>query len=119
MVCDESMPEWFLQRYQILASISEQKLTHLYKIKPKFHHLQHLLDWVVKFRINPGRFSCWSDEDFLGKLKRIARSCNGRAQMLRTMQKYISYLAVRWGQRRRCGRFLMPERGVGHDPHGT
>ena len=64
----------FLDSYQRLAFLSEQRGDMLYNNPTKSHWLWH---WSRKARfINPRITNCYMDEDFVGKMKVLVHSCS-------------------------------------------
>ena len=52
---------------------------------------------IARTRLNPARVSsCFSDESFLGYLKKIGVRCHSSNMMLRLLQRYILFLSLRW-----------------------
>jgi hypothetical protein len=90
-----------LLTYQDLAENSVVEGTLLYKIRPKHHAFDHVLETMKTSSLNPGKLTTMGDEDFLGKLKRIGQKCHGASIMLRSLQRYLLQLALRFEVRRR------------------
>ena len=74
---------------------SQDNLT--WHLLPNNHMMTHLaFDFVVRSAVNPRRITNYSDEDFVGRIKRIARACHGASAGLRIMHRYIILVATRW-----------------------
>ena len=102
------MFELFLVSYQALAKDDEEKTrAQLWKIKPKSLYLAHIASSVRSTRLNPRYTACSCDEDYLGKLKKIATKTHARTCMLRTLQRVVLGWCLRWERRRRGGRFRL------------
>ena len=77
---------------------SQDSLT--WHLLPKNHMMTHLaFDFVVRSAVNPRRVTNYSDEDFVGRIKRIARACHGASAGMRIMHRYIILVATRWYER--------------------
>ena len=63
----------FLDSYQWLSEYSIAHNRNVWRMKPKIHALCHLLIDVNRTGMNPFVFDCSADENFLGKMKPIAR----------------------------------------------
>ena len=55
--------------------------------------------FVVRSAVNLRRVTNYSDEDFVGRIKRIARACHGASAGMRIMHRYIILVATRWYER--------------------
>ncbi len=81
------------------------ELTHgqyLYHPTPKIHYLEHIVHRAVATRINPLVFSTWEDEKCLARFKALGKRCHGGSMLLRSLQRYILMLSLRWDKRRRA-----------------
>ena len=58
------------------AAISAQHAPALWKLTPKFHLLLHLVDIQAPRWGNPRYFWCYQDEDLVGHVVEVARSCH-------------------------------------------
>ena len=57
---------------------------------------------AVATRINPLVFSTWEDEKCLARFKALGKRCHGGSMLLRSLQRYILMLSLRWDKRRRA-----------------
>ncbi len=89
----------FLKCYAQLHVTARTAGQHRWQARPKLHFLWHISDTMKRTRINPKLSSCWEDESFMGKIKRLAKACHGSSVMLRATQRYIALVAVRWHAR--------------------
>ena len=89
----EDAVECMLHCYKYLAN--EAKRSGLYHIVPKAHMHTHMGYDMAK-KANPRRVHCYSDEDLIGKLKRILEHCHGLTAHTRALQRYIIWAALRW-----------------------
>ena len=92
----------FLDRFQDLAAMAYARRVPRYQLVPKLHMMAHVI-YDLRFQarksatvINPMAFSCQADEDFIGKICILSRSCHGKTLHDRTLQKYKVNLAARW-----------------------
>ena len=88
-----------LLSYQGMASIALADGKALYPLKPKMHCLDHLADDVVIERLNPRRYWNFGSEDFIGKIKRIARKSHPSTMARTVTQRYLLKMCLRWGGR--------------------
>jgi hypothetical protein len=83
----------FLQCYHELSAVSVNERTWLWKLRPKFHYSDHTFRRLLVSRLNPRRLSCFIEEDLMGVLKRIGKSCHGlsasRQMLLRCFIKWV------------------------------
>jgi hypothetical protein len=94
----------WLQSYKTLALHALAANQRLWYIIPKHHYIyHHILDLTNK--LNPRCLMTWLDEDFMGKISRLARRCSRRTVSLRVLQRYLLFISNRWKVRRREGRF--------------
>ncbi len=63
-----------------------------WKITPKAHALWHIAHHSAMG--NPRVAHCYQDEDFVGVVKRIYRSCHGRSAPLRVLQRYCMGISL-------------------------
>jgi hypothetical protein len=61
----------------------------LFRITPKFHLMAHGADYVEARRVNLWVFSCWAQEDLIGKVMRIVRDTNNCEQSLERWYAWV------------------------------
>ena len=67
----------FHELYNVLAAESLRALKKGWKMVPTMHLFLHLFEWVVPDnKLNPRTYWCYADEDTVGTLVEIARSCH-------------------------------------------
>lgn len=89
--------ETHLLAWQHLAARCHVKKFYLYKMRPKHHYLDHIQRDVARTCLNPRKtMTCFSDESFLGCLKRIGVRCHQANMMERLFQRYVLFLSLRW-----------------------
>ena len=77
--------EAFMQHYSWLAADSMEKGLLRYNVVPKLHYLWHIA-YLSRFQ-NPKAVSCYSFEDFVGRIQRICRSCTQGTAMHKVPHK--------------------------------
>jgi hypothetical protein len=77
----------FLFGYCHLAKENSVLLRARYNFVPKFHAFCHLLDLIMEQGINIRYYQCYADEDYIGKVGRIAASSHRLAMPVRTVQR--------------------------------
>lgn len=84
----------FLTTNQELAEqFWNQKM--LFKIRSKHHFLWHQAWQVRMYRLNQNLHTCWGDESFLGRLKKVGRLCHGKTMATtRVFERYILGFAL-------------------------
>ena len=86
-----------LRSTEFLASYAWQNSIMIFKMRPKHHYLWHVGQSVKATRLNPRLHHVWSDEKFLGCIKKVACHCHGSTVQKRAIERYLialsSYLA--------------------------
>ncbi|CAE7918081.1 unnamed protein product [Symbiodinium necroappetens] len=82
-----------LRTYEFLAEHYWEERLMLFKIRPKAHSLLHTAREILEWQLNVSVFHTWSDESFLGKLKKIATQCHGKTMTKRVFERYRLYMA--------------------------
>ena len=82
-----------LLAYNALAAYYVVARRMLYLFLPKHHALTHI---CYDYGINPRRTSCYQDEDMVGRMTRLYKACHGSSAPLRSLQRYMICIAVRW-----------------------
>jgi hypothetical protein len=77
--------------YVGLARAAVRRRQCLFRVKPKLHGLHHLS--LQLKRLNPSFCSCWSDEDFMGRIAKIASKTHRRSVSLRVLERYLFQLS--------------------------
>jgi hypothetical protein len=87
----------YLTSYQALAAANLIRRRCNYKVRPKLHYFAHqILRQIETSRLNPRHLHCFGDEDFIGRIARLAKLTSGQTTSLRTLQRYLLYIALRW-----------------------
>ncbi len=72
----------------------------LYQPLPKWHYFEHAISRGHQWRINPMVWACWDDEKYLSRVKSLGKRCHGGTMLMRSLQRYILMLSIRWDKRR-------------------
>lgn len=80
--------------YTQLASLAYAEGLKLYKLRPKVHMLYEIALQLTPDEdggdvLSPVATCCWSDEDYIGRVSRVARSCHGATQSIGAMRKTL------------------------------
>jgi hypothetical protein len=89
----ENATENWLQCYLWLNKYGYRRFT--WHMVPKFHMTTHVgYDFAAK--CNPRRCTCYSDEDLVGKVKRIMERCHGASASKTGLRRYQIWVTLRW-----------------------
>ena len=72
-----------------LARLSYQRDLKLYRVTPKLHMLWEISNSCRGLSLSPIATCTWSDEDFIGRVSRVSRSCHGATVSVSTIRKSI------------------------------
>jgi hypothetical protein len=81
----------FVRDYLALAAQHVEQGICLYKIRPKIHYFMHLIRQTTK--LNPKVCSCWANEDYMGRIARVASRTHPSTTSLRVLQRFVFQLA--------------------------
>ena len=87
--------ELFLTCFQYLSAEALDLKVRLWRIKPKTHYFAHVLDNLDDLP-NPRHVECFTDESYLGCIKKLGQKCHAKSVSLRLLQRMILLLALRW-----------------------
>jgi len=99
----------FLSCYTRLSDMNYRRNEACFKLRPKLHYCTHIIDFISITFENPNRAMCFHDEDFLGKIKRVASKTHKRAILKRTLQRYVLKIGVRKFKRYRADKARVAE----------
>ena len=85
----------YLFAYRELACISKVEKSTRWKYRPKVHFLEHQFIEMLHTKFNPNYSSCFMDEDYIGKIARLAGKCHAKTVGLRALQRYFILLTMR------------------------
>ena len=77
-----------------LGALESKRL--LYKLRPKHHYMEHLLDEVERLHRNPMAQSNFIDEDNMKILKLVSLACHPRTVKTTWARRYILKKAMCW-----------------------
>ena len=96
--CAKSM-ECALICMNALCATSLDRNKFVWHITPKCHMATHLAYDFAASGVNPRRVTCYSDEDMIGRVKRIVQRCHGGSAGRRGLQRYAILVGTRWWKR--------------------
>ena len=76
--------------YSTLAIEAFERNERVWKITPKLHLTQHLLEWQCLYAGNPRFYWAYADEDLIGQMMECASSCHPRTLCGICMFKWIT-----------------------------
>ena len=89
--------ENFLTCLNALGAEAVRNDSVLWHITPKAHMVSHMyLDFAPQ--ANPRKTQCYSDEDMVGKMKRIISRCHGLSAAAMGLLRYAILAGTRWWQ---------------------
>ena len=89
--------------YQWLAARALVQRRLLYKVRPKTHYFQHLLDHVVETHLSPMFLATFGDEDYMHKIRNICRACHGATFHRQWAKRYALKRALQWQEIKKRG----------------
>ncbi|CAL1129176.1 unnamed protein product [Cladocopium goreaui] len=78
--------------YSQLASMAHGTGQKLFKLRPKLHMLYEIalqLHPHGPYVLSPVATCCWTDEDYIGRVSKVVRSCHGASQSIGAMRKTL------------------------------
>ncbi len=93
--CCEGL-ETYQREYAALASQATDREELLWKLRPKFHVVAHIVLSMRETHLNPRYWSCWMDEDFMAKCRALCQKVRARGVTVsrNALQRYI----WQWGE---------------------
>ena len=89
----------FLRCYVELAACAIAARRCRWLLRPKLHTVAEIIYKLeVVSYMNPKFSSCFMDEDFVGWACRLAKSLHPETVGLRSLQRYLAHLELRWLQ---------------------
>ena len=86
----------FLLILRHLARLGRHHNLSRWNIIPKFHYFHHCIRFMWETKMNMMKATCFLDEDFMGKVKKLASKTHRTTVSLRTLQRYLVLLGLRW-----------------------
>jgi hypothetical protein len=93
-----SVGQRFLDTYSLLIADDRRRrplpnYIALFRARPKVHALWHHVQHLLSSRMNVVTiFSCWAEEDLMGRVVRISRRTHPATVARRTLQRWVLYL---------------------------
>ena len=78
-----------ISSYASLAAASVEKKEWLFRLRPKFHLLQHCTIDVRPSNLNPNVASTWVDEDAIKRWMRIKRCVHKRTASENVLNRFL------------------------------
>ena len=88
----------FLLTYQHLASASHRNGWLLFKLRPKLHYSDHLIEETLATRLNPMALANFEDESFMKHMKAVAAATHPTAQLRSWAKRYIAKRTFAWAR---------------------
>jgi len=89
----------FINGFVWLAHDAYANKQLLYRLMPKLHVLQHEFARVGKTGFNLKTMSCFSDEDFVGKVCAVANACHHAGMMKNLIHRVVAASYATWGSK--------------------
>ena len=100
-----------MHSYVALAAEAVQNNALMWALRPKLHGLCHIILGAAADSRNPKYFSCFLDEDFLGKVIKVAEKCHRVTVCGAVLQRYLVRMLRRWQGLENLGRITLLRRG--------
>ena len=91
-----SLGHGFLRLHGVLAQNARAALVSRWNLRPKHHYMQESLLFMHSTLENMAKQTCMNEEDFMGKMKRIAVKTHRGKTFQRALQRYLIMLKLRW-----------------------
>ena len=98
----------YLATYAALAQTAAEHGRYVFKVRPKGHAFEHLVDFAERSKLNPRHLAAWHEESYLGKIKTLRLKCAGKSMLRQSLMRYFLYLGLRWERRRQTFLWNMP-----------
>ena len=86
----------FVQAFVWLAHSAFVDRKSLYRLRPKLHLWDHEMKRLAVWKLNPKAVSCFSDEDFIGRVCNIATSCSHQGVLHDCVRRYLVATYSSW-----------------------
>ena len=84
--------------YQFLSARCLRQRRLLYKVRPKTHYLSHMVDFHASTCLCLLHLSTFNDEDFMGKIGKIAQACHGETFVHAWAKRYALKRGLQWSE---------------------
>ena len=78
-----------LLAHQVLATEAIARGSRTWVSKPKHHYWQHIGLQAESLRVNPCSVWCFQDEDFIGRMVKLAKACHQSTLCTSVVQRYL------------------------------
>ena len=72
-----------------LSGLAIAASRNIFPLKPKLHMVDHLCREAASNRLNPAFYWTFADEDFIGRMKSLAKSCHRSTVAKRVSERYV------------------------------
>jgi len=86
----------YIRAYKVLIAMALRQGVCRWKSRPKLHYIHHSVLLIASSRLNPMWHTCFMDEDFMGKIVKLAGGCHRSTAAHRVLQRWLQLLGVRW-----------------------
>ncbi len=93
----------FLDSWQWLAGEAQQLRVPNFKMKPKLQYMCHTIDDAFLGGENPRHQMCFLDEDLMGKVTKLEKSCHRLTVGMRFLPRVMLLFKYRWQSRCESG----------------
>ena len=93
--------------YSQLAQLAHNEGKKLFKLRPKchmWHEIFEAIDVTQPFSLSPIATCCWTDEDYIGRVARIARAGHGSTVSITCMRKCLGLYQSQFLKTLKCKR---------------
>ena len=91
----------FLHNYMEMVHRNLTARRRLFRLRPKFHLMHHIVKARPGSRVNPAVFSTWMDEDCLRKMMRVLKLTDPRTAPRRILERFLLRMKGTWNRKRR------------------
>lgn len=89
-----------LRHWQGLCHVCLESNVSRWSFRPKHHYLEHISEQIRETRINARKLTCFQDESYLGRVKRIACKAHASNALLRVYNRLFLNLGQRFRESR-------------------
>ena len=84
--------------YKLLSARCLCQRRLLYKVRPKTHYFSHMVDFHASTCLCLLHLSTFNDEDFMGKIRKIAQACHGKTFVHAWAKRYALKRGLQWSE---------------------
>ena len=101
----ERCPQTSLYCLSGLSHEAKRSMSLLWPMKPKMHMYDHALRRAQRDREHSLTRWCFADQDFVGTMAKVARSCHDKTREVKTIHKYLLLRSLLHGRSWRLSRY--------------